>query len=94
MSFSWQWTKKLSKQDVQISLKAEGTVQYKGDKVIAFVHCKMHKSPADASKILVHVALVQWESQGKVKYRKWLNHLPGFHFHRWSILQQKCLERV
>lgn len=31
------------KPDVQTSLKADGTIQYKGDKVSAFVHRKMHK---------------------------------------------------
>lgn len=82
------------KPDVQTNLKADGTIQYKGDKVIAFLHRKMHKAHADASTVLVHVALVQWEIQGKVKCRKGLNHLPGFHFHGLLILQQKCRERV
>lgn len=82
------------KPDVQTSLKADGTIQYKGDKVIAFLHRKMHKAHADASTVLVHVALVQWEIQGKVKCRKGLTHLPGFHFHGLLILQQKCRERV
>lgn len=82
------------KPDVQTSLKADGTIQYKGDKVIAFLHRKMHKAHADASTVLVHVALVQWEIQGKVKCRKGLNHLQGFLFHGLLILQQKCRERV
>lgn len=39
--------------------KADGIIQFKGDKVIAFVHCKMRKALVNVSKALVHVALVQ-----------------------------------
>jgi len=46
----------LFKQNVQISLKANGIIQYKVDKVIAFVYCKMRKA-------LANVALVYWNGE-------------------------------